>query len=160
MSEALQENGVAGEAGSVVEPVEAPEPELGDAGKKAIQSERDARKAAVKRADDLAAELKAIKDAQLSDDDRAKQEAASTAAELAELRTDANRKTVALEKGVPAELLQFLTGGTKEDMEAQAETLISLINAPKTPKADPSQGAAGSTPKRSTAQQFADAWND
>lgn len=158
MSEALQEN---------VEPVtpgvtpEAPEtPDLGDAGKKAIQSEREARKVADKRADDLAAELKAIKDAQLSDVERAKQSAAESAQELAALREEATRKTVALDKGVPADLVQFLTGSTEEEMAAKADILIARINAPKTPKADPSQGPAGSTPKLSTAQQFADAWKD
>lgn len=158
MSEALQEN---------VEPVtpgvtpEAPETtDLGDAGKKAIQSEREARKVADKRADDLAAELKAIKDAQLSDVERAKQSAAESAQELAALREEATRKTVALDKGVPADLVQFLTGSTEEEMAAKADILIARINAPKTPKADPSQGPAGSTPKLSTAQQFADAWKD
>lgn len=158
MSEALQEN---------VEPVTpevtpgTPEtPDLGDAGKKAIQSEREARKVADKRADDLAAELKAIKDAQLSDVERAKQSAAESAQELAALREEATRKTVALDKGVPADLVQFLTGSTEEEMAAKADILIARINAPKTPKADPSQGPAGSTPKLSTAQQFADAWKD
>lgn len=165
MSEALQEGGaevapVVDAVDEVVEPVETPEvPELGDAGKKAIQAEREARKVADKRADDLAAELKTIRDAQLSDEDRAKQAAADTAAELAELRLDANRKTVALDKGVPANLLEFLTGDTKEAMEAQADTLLTVLNAPKTPKADPSQGPAGSTPKQSVAQQFA-AWTE
>lgn len=157
MSEALQENG---EPTAPEVTPEAPEaPDLGDAGKKAIQSEREARKVADKRADDLAAELKAIKDAQLSDVERAKQAAAETAAELNALREDSNRKTVALDKGVPADFIEFLTG-TKEEMEAKADILIARINAPKTPKADPSQGPAGSTPKLSTAQQFADAWKD
>lgn len=161
MSEALQEGGAEGAPGvdaveTEVETVEAPEvPELGDAGKKAIQAERDARKVADKRADDLAAELKSIKDAQLSTEDLAKQSAAETASDLAALRLEVNRKTVALDKGVPANLLEFLTGETREAMEAQADILLTVLNAPKTPKADPSQGPAGSTSKQSVAQQFA-----
>lgn len=165
MSEALQEGGaedapVVDAVDEAVETVETPEvPELGDAGKKAIQAEREARKVADKRADDLAAELKAIKDAQLSDVERAKQSAAESAKELADLRQETARKTVAIEKGLEADLLPFLTGETKEAMEAQADTLLARINAPKTPKADPSQGPAGSTPKQSVAQQFA-AWTE
>lgn len=158
MSEALQESGAAAEeagAEAVVESTEEQAPELGDAGKKAIQAERDARKAADKRADELAAELKSIRDAQLSVEDRAKQEAAATAAELAALRLESNRKTVALDKGVPVDLLEFLTAETKEAMEAQADTLLARINAPKTPKPDTSQGASGTTSNLSTAQQFA-----
>ena len=165
MSEALQEGGaevapVVDAVDEVVEPVETPEvPELGDAGKKAIQAEREARKVADKRADDLAAELKAIKDAQLSDEDRAKKAAVETADELSKLRLDVNRKEVALDTGLPSEWVPFLTGETKEAMEAQADILLTRLNAPKTPKADPSQGPAGSTPKQSVAQQFA-AWTE
>jgi hypothetical protein len=159
MSEALQENG-APEVPEVA--AETPEvPELGDAGKKAIQSEREARKIADKRADDLAAELKAIKDAQLSDVERAKQSAAESAKELADLRRETDRKTVAIEKGLDADLLPFLTGGSRDEMEAQADILLARINAPKTPRSDPSQGPSGVPPKaQTTAQQFAAAWKD
>lgn len=158
MSEALQEAGT--EVAPEVEAGTPETPELGDAGKKAIQSEREARKIADKRADDLAAELKAIKDAQLSDVERAKQSAADSAAELEKLRTENIRTSVALTKGVPADLIEFLTGKTEEEVTAKADLLLARLNAPKTPKADPSQGPAGSTSKLSTAQQFADAWKD
>lgn len=158
MSEALQEVVTESTEEAAPEAVEAPD--LGDAGKKAIQSEREARKAADKRAEELAAELKAIKDAQLSEVERANQTAAEAAAELERLRTENIRASVALTKGVPADLIEFLTGKTEEEVTAKADLLLARLNAPKTPKADPSQGPSGTTKKLSTAQQFADAWKD
>jgi hypothetical protein len=53
--------------------------------------------------------------------------------------------------------MQLLTGSTKEELEAAADTLLGLIadqSKPKTPRPDQNQGkpAAGGT---STADQFA-----
>lgn len=164
MSEAIVEPGAESQEPSEPNVTETPQGEpadLGDAGKKAIAAERAAAKAEKQRADSLAAELKSIKDAQLSDVERANQAAADSAAELARLRSENIRNSVALAKGVPADLIEFLTGETEEEVTAKADLLVSRLNTPKTPKADPSQGPAGVAPKaRSTAQQFADAWKD
>lgn len=118
--------------------------ELGDGGKKALQAERDARKAAEKANAELAAKLKEFEDSKLSDLERAQAQAAESAAELARLRTENVRATVALAKGVPADLVEFLTGDTEEDVAAKADLLMSRLNAPTSPKPDPSQGAKGS----------------
>lgn len=124
--------------------VEAPESqELGDGGKKAIQAERDARKAAEKANAELAAELKKFKDAQMSDLERAQKEASDNAAELARLRSENTRNKVAIDKGVPADLVEFLTGDTEGDIAAKADLLLARLNTPGTPKPDPSQGAKG-----------------
>lgn len=58
------------------------EDELGDAGKKALEKERDARKAAEKRAKDIERELKALKAAKAKDED----------AELGELERTAKER--------------------------------------------------------------------
>ncbi|GAA3699099.1 hypothetical protein GCM10022377_10130 [Zhihengliuella alba] len=131
-------------------------PELGDAGKKAIQAERDARKAAEKAAAEYKAKLKEIEDANLSEVEKANRLAAESAAELAALRTESLRSRVALEKGVPADLVGFLTGDTEEDIAAKADLLMSRLTAPKSPKPDLSQGAKGGDKKSSTGDQFAD----
>jgi hypothetical protein len=125
--------------------VEAPETqELGDGGKKALQAERDARKQAEKTAAELTARLKEFEDSKLSELERAQKEAAENAAELARLRTENTRSKVAIEKGVPADLVEFLTGDTEGDIAAKADLLLARLNAPGTPKPDPSQGAKGS----------------
>lgn len=130
-------------------------PELGEAGQKAIKAEREARRAAEKSAAELSARLKEIEDAQLTDLERAKQEAEQNAAELAKLREDNIRQKVALAKGVPTDLIEFLGSGSEEQIVARADLLVARLNAPTSPKPDLSQGATGSTPKLSTAQQFA-----
>lgn len=130
-------------------------PELGEAGQKAIKAEREARRTAEKSAAELAARLKEIEDAQLSDLERAKQEAETNAAELAKLREDNIRQRVALDKGVPTDLIEFLGSGSEEQILARAELLVARLNTPTSPKPDLSQGATGSTPKLSTAEQFA-----
>lgn len=122
--------------------VTAPDPqELGDGGKKALQAERDARKAAERTAAELSAKLKSFEDANLSELERSKKAAEESAAELAKLRTLNVRNTVALAKGVPADLIEFLTGDSEEDVAAKADLLMARLNAPGTPKPDPSQGA-------------------
>jgi hypothetical protein len=124
--------------------VEAPDTqELGDGGKKALQAERDARKSAEKANAELAARLKEFEDSKLSDLERAQKEAAENAAELARLRSENVRNKVAIDKGVPADLVEFLTGDTEGDIAAKADLLLARLNTPGTPKPDPSQGARG-----------------
>ena len=116
---------------------------LGGGGVKALQAEREARKAADKTIAELTAKLQGIEDAKLSDIERANKAAADAAAELASLRKDHARSQVALMKGVPADMIEFLTGETEEDMAAKADKLLARLNTPGTPKPDPSQGASG-----------------
>ena len=141
MSEAVTETTANTEAPAEVE---APETqELGDGGKKALQAERDARKQAEKTAAELTARLKEFEDSKLSELERAQKEAAENAAELARLRSENVRNKVAIDKGVPADLVEFLTGDTEGDIAAKADLLLARLNTPGTPKPDPSQGAKG-----------------
>jgi colicin import membrane protein len=125
------------------EPTQEPEETLGENGVKALQAEREARKAAEKAVADLNAKLQGLEDAKLSDIERANKAAADAAAELASLRTENARSKVALEKGVPADLIEFLTGDTAEDMAAKADVLMARLSSPGVPKPDPSQGVSG-----------------
>lgn len=136
------------EATAATEPAEAEtatttSQELGDGGIKALQAEREARKAAEKTNAELAARLKEFEDSKLSELEKAQNAAAESAAELAKLRKDNIRNTVALSKGVPADLVEFLTGDTEEDVAAKADLLLARLNTPGAPKPDPSQGSKG-----------------
>ena len=117
-------------------------------------------KAALKKANDEAMKsrlrLKELEDKDLPEAERAKKQAEETAAELAALKRENVRKSVALSKGVPAELIEFLTGDTEDEVAAKADLLLSRLNAPTTPKPDLSQGASGQAKKASTGEQFAD----
>lgn len=124
--------------------------QLGDAGQKALKAERDARKAAERSAAELQVRLKEFEDAKLSDLERAQSQAAEAAAELEALRAENVRKSVALSKGLPAELIEFLPNGTEEEVAAKADLLLSKLNTPGTPKPDPSQGGSGDIPRKTT----------
>jgi hypothetical protein len=115
--------------------------QLGEGGVKALQAEREARKAAEKATAELAAKLKQFEDANLSELERANKAAAEAAAELAQLRTENARKQVALDRGLPVDMIEFLTGDTEEEMAAKADKLLARLSTPGIPKPDPSQGA-------------------
>ncbi len=114
---------------------------LGDPGKAALVRERAASTKAVA---DLAALRKEIEDANLTAEQK-------TAADLKDAReaaaanaAKALRYEVAAEAGIPLALAARLTGTTREEIAADAETLKTLIPAgatpPRTPAPDPSQG--------------------
>jgi beta-glucosidase-like glycosyl hydrolase len=117
------------------EAVEPEAPDLGDAGKKAIEAEREARKAAEK----AAREAKKTADAALARvkefEDRDKTETQKAAERIAELEKaladketalalkdqDILRRDVAKDKKVP---VKFVIGSTREEMEAAAEEFL------------------------------------
>lgn len=90
---------------------------LGDAGKKALASERAARKAAEKRAADLAAQIKAAEDAGKSEAQKQAETLASLQADLAAMRAEKERAEVAAATGVPVDIL----AGPGDDPAAWAE---------------------------------------
>ena len=131
--------------------------DLGDAGKRALAAERDARKAAEKSAAELAAQLKAVEDAKLSDLERAQAAAKEAQDQLATITRQNLRNSVALTKGVPADLVDFLTGDTEQEIAAKADLLLARLQAPTTPRPDLSQSstrdpAAAGTPEADFAQ--------
>lgn len=148
------------------DPAENPAPEqtpeeLGDAGKKALTAERDARKQAERKNAEYEARLKEIEDANLSELEKATRERDEYRDSLATIQRESDRNRVALEKGVPSDLIEFITGDTAEDMAAKADLLISRLNAsPSTPKPDRTQGASGKEAPVTTAQQFAQQLGD
>lgn len=113
---------------------EAP-PHLGDAGLKALQSERDARK---KAEDDLKSLRQQIEDAQKTAEQKAAEALASAQSAASEATAKALRYEVAAEKGLDLAFAARLTGSTKEELEADADALMALIpKAPEVPATPP-----------------------
>lgn len=86
------------------------------------------------------AELKTLKDAQLSEQERAQQAAKDAAdrataaeAEVAELRAAQARAKVAAEHGLPAALADRLKGDTAEALAEDAKALATLFKGATTP---------------------------
>ena len=114
-----------------------------------LTREREARKAAEAR-------LKEIEDANLSELEKAQREAAEARDALTSIQRESDRNRIALEKGVPSDLTEFITGETAEEMAAKADLLLArLSSTPSTPKPDATQGASGKAPAITNAQAFA-----
>lgn len=121
-------------------------PDLGDAGKKAIDAERRRRAAAEKEAKALKAQLDEINAAKLSDIEKAQKAAADANARLAEYEKTLMRQRIGLEKGLKPQQVARLVGETEEELAADADAYLAELSAPSTPKPDPSQGAKPGIP--------------
>lgn len=125
---------------------------LGPNGEKALVAERTRADAAEKAARDLKVRLDKIEAANLSDLEKAQKEAAETKAALADITRQNLRNSVALAKGVPADLVEFLTGDTEADIAKKADVLLTRLavkaaETPGTPKPDLTQGGKGDQAK-------------
>jgi hypothetical protein len=116
--------------------------DLGDAGKKALAAERDARKAAEKATTDALAKVKAFEDAQKTEAEKAAEALTAAQQTAAESAAKALRYEVAAEKGIPLNAAMRLTGTTREELAADADVLKGLLGttAPG-PRADLSQAS-------------------
>lgn len=127
---------------------------LGEAGLKALQAEREARKQADKEKADLQAQLDAINAEKLSDLEKAQHAQQQAEKDAAEARREALRYRLAAKHGISeTDAALFLTADSDESMEAQAKALAERTSGPKTPLPDLTQGGnepAGTT----TAEQF------
>lgn len=117
-----QQQETSGEETAVVEKAENP-----DAVRKLIDRERDARKAADKKAEELAAKVKEYEDAQKSEQEKLADERDSLRTEAQRAQAESLRLRVALAKKLPEELIDRLRGETQEELEADADTLLSLV---------------------------------
>lgn len=114
-----------------------PPADLGDAGKKAIDEERKARREAERRANDLDKRLKEFEDAGKTEIEKLTGRVADLEPKLTAAEARALRLEIALDKGVPKSLAVRLQGSTREEMEADADELLKTIgNGKKTPSFD------------------------
>jgi len=135
-----------------------PEPEdLGDAGKRALAAERARADKAEKALKALQAAADERANAELSELERFKKEneelrGAKTASEL-----EAIRLSVALEKGIPANLASRLQGTDRESIAADADSLAEIVGSKPTGQVRPdhSQGPKSTVTEQTPAQAFA-----
>lgn len=104
---------------------------------------------------DAAARLKEIEDASKSAEQKATEEKAAAEKRAAEAEAKLLRYDVATAKKVPADALEFLTGTTREEIEASADKVLKLIAAsaappPPTGAHVPSEGTSASAPGQLT----------
>lgn len=123
---------------------------LGEAGKKALDAERTARKAAEDSAKSLQAELDKIQQANMSELEKAQATAAENQKAAETARSEALRWRIAAKHGISDEDAEtFLTGSDEASLTKQAERLAALAKAqagPTTPKPDLSQGGSATPP--------------
>lgn len=124
--------------------------------KNALQSERDARKAAEKAAKegrDAARQLQELEDAKKSETEKLTDKLTSAETERDQLAGENVRLRVAIEKGVPADLAARLQGSTREELEEDADTLLKLVTPAETqdvPAGTPRENLRpGATPRSS-----------
>lgn len=133
---------------------------LGENGTKALQAEREARRAAEKARKDLEAQLAEVsgklqkhEEANSTEIEKALKRAEraeklatefQTASESANLKL--TRYEVAQEKGVTGEALNLLNGSSREELEAQADSILSIMKAHKESVTAPVVSQEGKTP--------------
>lgn len=118
----------------------------GKGGKEAVLAdlakERNATKAAERQLAELAKRLQDYEDRDKTEAQKLAERAEQAERELSALRVESLRARVALNKGVPADLVEFLTGTDEESLNDQAERLLSRLapSAPPRPSGDIDQG--------------------
>lgn len=148
----------AADPGTAGTPDPTPDAELGEGGKKALDAERAARKAAQKAASDALAKVKEYEDRDKSELERLAEQAAQAKAEADNARVEMMRLKIAANSKLPEEFHEFLTGTDEETVSAQAQKLAAAMVTPegRTPAPDPSQGArANSGPAQLTREDLA-----
>lgn len=97
--------------------------------KKALEAERKARREAEKQLRDMAARLKEIEDKDKSETDRLREQVEQLKSEAATASAKALRAEIAAEKGLTAAQAKRLVGGTREELEADADEILEAFPA-------------------------------
>jgi membrane protein involved in colicin uptake len=136
-----------------------PDPAKPETGEKDWQAEAEKYKALSRKNEaqaksnaDAAKRLADIEEAQKTAEQKAADALAAAQQRAAEAEARALRAEVVAEKQVPANLAKFITGSTREELEAAADELLAAVPAARSgPKQDPSQGARNSEPVKGEA---------
>lgn len=110
-------------------PVTADEDKLGDNGKRALTSERKARREAEKAVNDLRAKLQQFEDAEKTELQKAQDAAKRFEAELTATRVANARLMAAAVHNLPADLIDLLGDGTDDEIDARAKLLAEKLAA-------------------------------
>ena len=111
----------------VVEDGAKPDETLGESGKKALESERAARKAAETERTDALARLKEFEDRDKSEADKAAERLAEAEKRAVELEARATRSEVAAATGIPADILAGPKSPSADDVQSFADALSAHI---------------------------------
>jgi hypothetical protein len=108
---------------------------------------------------DAAAELQKIKDRDLTELQRAQKELETERQRASQLERTSLQQQVALEKGIPADLVGSLSGSTVEELAAHADRLLAWRGTPtpppvQQPQPDLSQGPRPLAPEAADAAEF------
>lgn len=109
--------------------------------------------------DDLrerATQFDALVEASKSDQERLEERATKAKGQADTLAAENLRLKVAIAKGLPPELIGRLQGSTQKELEADADVLLDLVQAPPTPGQPDLRAAAGQRPI--TTEPTADDW--
>lgn len=112
------------------------DPDLGDAGKKALDEERKARRDAEKLSNELKAKLQELTDRDKSETEKLAERAATAERRVVEAETRALRLEVAADHGLSPAQAKRLVGATREELEADANELLETFPKAAAPKAD------------------------
>jgi predicted nucleic acid-binding Zn-ribbon protein len=108
-----------------------PEETLGDAGKKALDTERRARQAAEKRAKELEAKVKEAEDAEKTELEKLQTQVAELTREAEAATAKADRIEVAVSRGLTPAQARRLVGATRDELEADAEAMAEELGIKK-----------------------------
>lgn len=121
----------------VTEPVNEPAPdatsELGENGVKALAAERDARKAAEKAANELAAKVKQFEDRDKSESDKLQEQLQELTSRAAKAERENARLAAIAKHQIPADYHDLIQGDDEAALEASAakvETLLAVSASP------------------------------
>lgn len=111
-----------------------PEP-LGDAGKKALDGERQARRDAEKKLKDMEARLQEFEDRDKSDGEKLADKVSAAEKRASDAESRALRLEIAAAKGLTPAQAKRLVGATQEELEADADEILEAF--PTKPGATP-----------------------
>lgn len=92
---------------------------------------------------DAAKRLQALEESQQTEQEKQAKRLAQLEQESQTAKREAMRFRVAALKGVPADLIDRLRGDDEDELSVDADALLALVNAPKSPAPDLSQGSRG-----------------
>lgn len=118
------------------DPKEDPKPDLGDAGKKALDEERKARREAEKQLNAMQTRLKELEDKDKSESERLAGRVAELEKDLGTANSRAMRFEVALDKGLTSKQALRLVGDSQDDLVADADELLESFTS-NDPKPEP-----------------------
>jgi hypothetical protein len=110
-----------------------PDDELGENGVKALREERDARKAAEKALNELAAKVKAFEDRDKSESEKLQEQLTELSNRAAKAERENARLAVIAEHQIPKDYQDLIQGDDVEVLTAAAAKVQALIEATSSP---------------------------